>query len=205
VVWRSDPGRVVPDFQFVLVHMPLPSPLSAPPNSYTVAVCLMHPASVGSLRLASADPDAAPLIDPNHLGDEADLDALLLGIDHARELGEASAFAPWRAREVLPGAEVRDVAALRTFARQGVLSYFHPVGTCRMGTDRMAVVDPELRVRGVEGLRVADASIMPSLVTANTNAASMMIGEKAADLVRGLDAMHGGGAAAPPARRLVGI
>lgn len=184
-VWRSDPGRVVPDFQFVLIHIPLPSPLTAPPNSYTVTICLMHPVSVGSIRLASADPDTAPLIDPNHLGDEADLDALLVGIDHARELGESSAFAPWRAREALPGEGVRDEAALRDFARNAVVSYFHPVGTCRMGVDRLAVVDPQLRVRGVDGLRVADASVMPSIVTANTNAAAMMIGEKAADLVRG--------------------
>jgi choline dehydrogenase len=190
---------VVPDFQFVLIHMPLPSPLTAPPNSYTVTVCLMHPASVGSLRLASADPDAAPLIDPNHLGDDADVDALLVGIDQARELGEAAAFAPWRAREVLPGPAVRDRSALRDFARSAVVSYFHPVGTCRMGVDRLAVVDPRLQVRGVDGLRVADASIMPSIVTANTNAASMMIGEKAADLVRRVASAGDAGAAAPVA------
>jgi choline dehydrogenase len=183
--WRSDPRAIVPDLQFMYIHVPFhPPTLQAPENSFTIAIGVMHPMSRGTLRLRSADPAESPEIDPAYLSDDADVRALLTGIAKARELAATQAFAPWKAREVLPGDDVQDESGLRDFIARGTGTYYHPVGTCRMGIDRNAVVDPRLRVHGIDGLRVADASIMPSIVTANTNPASIMIGEKAADLVR---------------------
>jgi choline dehydrogenase len=126
---------------------------------------------------------AAPLIHPNYLGEDSDVQRLLLGIEKARELNAASAFSEWGTHEVLAGEHVQDEAGLRDFVSRGTGTYYHPVGTCRVGTDDEAVVDPELRVHGIEGLRVADASVMPTIVCVNTNAASIMIGERAADMI----------------------
>jgi choline dehydrogenase len=136
------------------------------------------------LKLRSADPADTPLIDPAYLSEEADVAAMARGVEIVRDLVSASAFDAWRGPEALPGAGVQGDAALRDFVRGAAGSYFHPVGSCKMGVGPDAVVDPELRVRGVAGLRVADASIMPDVVSANTNTATMVIGEKAADLVR---------------------
>lgn len=106
------------------------------------------------------------------------------GINVARRIAATQAFRPWRGPEVLPGAEVADAAALRAFLAQATGTYYHPVGSCAMGTGPDAVVDPELRVHGLTGLRVADASIMPRIVSVNTNAATILLGEKAAGLIR---------------------
>ncbi|AWS48366.1 hypothetical protein DKM19_11795 [Streptosporangium sp. 'caverna'] len=152
-------------------------------GGYSVLVSLMSPASRGSLYLRSPDPAVPPVIDPNYLADERDVDRMVIGLRRARELGEAEALDPWRSREILPGPDVRDDDACSTYVRGNTNSYFHPVGTCRIGTDAEAVVDPELRVRGVEGLRVADASVMPSIVSANTNATVLAIAERAASLI----------------------
>jgi choline dehydrogenase len=141
------------------------------------------PDSRGWLRLASADPAAPPLINPRYLAEDSDVQRLLLGLRKARELHTATAFAEWGPREVLPGQHIQDEKGLRDFIARGTSHYYHPVGTCKMGTDDHAVVDPQLRVHGVEGLRVADASVMPTIVSGYTNAAAIMIGEKAADLV----------------------
>jgi choline dehydrogenase len=108
---------------------------------------------------------------------------MVIGLKRARELGETKALDPWQSREVLPGPGARDDDACRTYVRGNTNSYFHPVGTCRIGTGAEAVVDPQLRVRGVEGLRVADASVMPSIVSANTNATVLAIAERAASLI----------------------
>ena len=185
MLWRSDPSLPAPDMQFMFIHVPFHPPhLQAPPNSYTFGIATV-PDSRGWVRLASADPKAAPLINPNYLGEDSDARRLLLGIGKARELNATRPFSRWGTREVLAGEHIQDEAGLRDFISRGTGTYYHPVGTCKIGTDDAAVVDPELRVHGIEGLRVADASVLPTVVCVNTNAASIMIGEKAADLVRG--------------------
>lgn len=184
--WHSDDRRLGPDIQIALIHVPFHSPeFSAPENCYTIGPGIIRPVSRGWLRLRSADPTDAPLINPNYLAEDADVRGLLHGIELSRQIGAANAFKDWRAGEVLPGEEVRGEAELREFVARAASTYYHPVGTCKMGVDRMAVVDPELRVHGITGLRVADASIMPTITSGNPNAATIMIGEKAADLVRG--------------------
>jgi choline dehydrogenase len=181
--WRSDPSLPGPDMQFMFLHIPYhPAHLQAPPNSYTFMISTV-PDSRGWLRLASADPTAPPLINPRYLAEDSDVRRLLLGLRQARELNTATAFAEWGPREVLPGGHVQDDKGLRAFIATATSTYFHPVGTCKMGTDDHAVVDPQLRVHGIEGLRVADASVMPTIPSVNTNPAAIMIGEKAADLI----------------------
>ena len=182
---RSDPALYVPDLHFMFIHVPFHLPtFTVPEGSWTIAVGLMRPASRGRLRLRSAAPADAPLIDPGYLTAPADVQAMVRGIELARDVASAKAFDDWRGAEALPGQGVTSREALEDFVRRAASTYFHPVGTCRMGIDADAVVDPELRVRGVSGLRVADASIMPNIVSANTNTAVMIIGEKAADLIR---------------------
>ena len=185
MVWRSDPSLPSPDMQLMFIHVPFHSPhLSAPANSYTLAIALV-PQSRGSIRLAGPDPESRPLIDPNYLGEEADIRRMLHGLQVARDIAAAEPFAPWRGREVLPGPDVTDEPELREFLARNTGTYYHPVGSCAMGTGEDAVVGPDLRVHGLAGLRVADASVMPTIPTVNTNAATIMIGEKAADLIAG--------------------
>ncbi|WP_127506421.1 GMC family oxidoreductase [Actinoplanes solisilvae] len=184
MLWRSDAGLPGPDMQLMFIHVPFHTPaLQAPRNSFTFGVALV-PEARGSIRLASADPTVAPLIDPNYLGDESDVRRLVEGIKVARTIAATSPFDGWRGREALPGPDVRTRDGLREYLRQGTGTYYHPVGTCRMGTDGEAVVGPDLSVHGLDGLRVADASIMPRIVCVNTNPATIMVGEKAADLIR---------------------
>jgi choline dehydrogenase len=182
---RSDPAQAVPDLHLMFIHVPfhLPS-YQVPEGSWTIAVGLVRPASRGTVRLRSADLRDKPLIDPAYLSQEADVQAMVRGTRLARTLASASAFDPWRGPEALPGEAVQSDAEIEDFVRHAAGTYYHPVGTCHMGVGPDAVVDPSLCVRGVTGLRVADASIMPSIVSANTNTAAMIIGEKAADLVR---------------------
>jgi choline dehydrogenase-like flavoprotein len=142
-------------------------------------VAVLRPKSRGTLRLRSADPRDPPLIDPNYLGEEADLATLLEGVKRAREIMEGAALAPHRGAELFAEEGNSDDALIARIRRRADTIY-HPVGTCRMGVDAMAVVDSTLRVRGVEGLSVVDASIMPTLVGGNTNAPTIMIAEKAA-------------------------
>jgi choline dehydrogenase len=183
MAWRSDPSMPGPDMQSLFIHFPFPPPsMQAPPNGYTVAMATV-PASRGWVRLASANPTAPPLINPRYLAEDSDIRRLLLGVRQARELSKSAAFSEWGPREVLPGDHVQDEKGLRQFIARATGSYFHPVGTCKIGTDDQAVVDFQLRVHGVEGLRVADASVMPTIPSGNINAAAIMIGEKAADLV----------------------
>jgi choline dehydrogenase-like flavoprotein len=141
---------------------------------------LIYPKSRGSVRLASADPLAAPLIDPAYLQVGEDADVLLDGIAMVRE---AMVGVGDNQGEIAPGRDYFDARAIREVLPNIVHSVYHAVGTCRMGSDERAVVDPELRVKGVTGLRVADASVMPSITGGNTNAPSIMIGERCAEFI----------------------
>jgi choline dehydrogenase len=182
---RSDPAGPV-DLHLLFVDTPAgPLGTVAPGDGYGVRFALMTPFSRGLVRLNPAKPDGPPLIDPNYLANARDVERMVVGLRRAREVGEARAFSPWRDRELFPGPDVRDDAAGADFVRRSLTTFFHPVGTCRIGVDDGAVVDPELRVRGVEGLRVADASVMPSIVSANTNATTLAVAERAAVLMRG--------------------
>jgi choline dehydrogenase len=149
-------------------------------HGYTLYPGLLKPKSRGRLSLRSADPTARPLIDPAYLSDEDDVRRLVLAVGIAREIGGAPAFAEWRKREALPGEGVRSDAELEQYVRGSAATYFHPVGTCRMGGGPEGVVDAKLKIHGAENVRVADASVMPEAPSGNTNAPSMMIGWRAA-------------------------
>jgi choline dehydrogenase len=183
--WRSRPGLAVPDTQPLCFHMPMYDPewMDGPREAYTIHGGLIRTLSRGSIRLRSADPAAPPVMDPRVLTAEGDLDALTASIELAREIGRRPALAEWTAEELYPGRSVRTRAELRDYVRRTVASYHHQVGTCRMGSDEAAVVDPELRVYGVDGLRVADASVMPFVTTGNTHAPALMIGARAAAMM----------------------
>jgi len=155
-----------------------------PGHGFSIGPTLIRPESLGRITLRSADPLAPPAIQPNYFAADADLRAMMEGVKLARRIGEAKAFAPYRGREVEPGPEVRSDAELAEFLRRRIETLYHPVGTCKMGNDSMAVVDAQLRVRSLEGLRVVDASVMPTIIGGNTNAPTIMIAEKAADLIR---------------------
>lgn len=152
----------------------------------TITVSLVQPKSRGEIRLRSADPLAAPIIRANYLQEQADVDALVQGVKLARWFGEADSYGPLRADEILPGPAMKSDPELAAFVRRDADTIYHSAGTCRMGpaSETMAVVGPTLEVRGVQGLRVADASIMPEVVNAPTHAAAVMIGEKAALFVK---------------------
>jgi len=152
-------------------------------SGFTLSMCKLRPESRGSVRIRSADPLAAPAIQVNYLADARDLETMLAGVKLMRRITAAPALAAIIACERDPGPACASDDEIAAFIRAKGISVYHPVGTCRMGPDADAVVDPELRVRGVSGLRVVDASIMPTLVSGNTNAAAILIGEKGADLI----------------------
>jgi choline dehydrogenase len=172
---RTRPGEKTPDVQVI----PTANPAA---NAWSLHVALMRPWSRGSISLRSRDAEAPPVIRAGYLSDERDLDALVRGIALARSLAAQQALAEYRGAPLSPAPSAEE--DLRAFVRANVTTFFHPVGTCRMGEDAGAVVDPELRVRGVSGLRVVDASVMPSLVAGATHAATVMIAERGADLVK---------------------
>jgi choline dehydrogenase len=148
-------------------------------DGYTFFPGILDPRSRGSVKLTSNDPAAPPAVDPQYLSEPIDLENLVFALNAARELAWADAFADWRKREVAPGPDYSDLAELKRYVQATASTYYHPAGTCRMGRDEEAVVDNRLKVHGVENLRVADASIMPTVTTGNTNAPSMMIGWRA--------------------------
>lgn len=185
--WYVDPTASHPDVQF---HLGLGSGIEAGVAKLnnpgvTLNSAYLRPRSRGTIRLASADPAAAPLIDPNYWSDPHDREMALRGLRLARQMMRQPALRPFVAREVLPGPEGDDEASLFDYACRNAKTDHHPVGTCRMGVDDMAVVTPDLRVRGLEGLRVCDASVMPRVPSSNTNAPAIMVGEKGADLILG--------------------
>ena len=156
-------------------------------NGYTVHACALRPRSRGALRLKSADPSQPIAIHANYLSDAEghDLRLMVDGVRLSREIFAQAAFAPYRGKEIFPGVDVEDDRAIEAFVRRKAETIYHPVGTCRMGVDAAAVVDSELRVHGLHGLRVVDASIMPELPGGNTNAPTIMVAEHAADLLLG--------------------
>ncbi len=185
--WYADREQQAPDIQ---CHFLPGAGLEAgvpPLDGYgcTLNSCHLRPKSRGSVRLQSADPRTPPVIDPNYWAEPYDFEMSLRGFELAREIMAQPAFRPYVRREHLPGAEVRTRQELEAYARRFGKTDYHPVGSCRMGVNAQAVVDPELRVRGIDGLRVVDSSVMPRLISSNTNAAAIMIGEKGADLIKG--------------------
>jgi len=158
-----------------------------PGYGYTLHACALRPRSRGAIRLRSANPADKALIEPNYLSDADgyDLAMLIEGVALSRQIFAAAPFDAFRGDEILPGDAVRSEADIVAFIRRKAETIYHPVGTCRMGSDARAVVDSGLRVRGVDGLRVIDASVMPTLPGGNTNAPTIMIAEKTADLILG--------------------
>lgn len=154
-----------------------------PGNGYLLHMCLLRPKSRGEITLRSADPLADPAIQPRFLSEPDDLKVLVAGTRRARELLGGAPLARFRRGEMFPGPAAQSDAELADFVRSRATVVYHPVGTCKMGSDELAVVDDELRVRGIDGLRVADASIMPTLIGGNTHAPAVMIAEKCADFV----------------------
>ncbi|MFS0899731.1 GMC family oxidoreductase [Mycolicibacterium litorale] len=173
-----------PDLQIVMADTAAVVGLDMP-DTYLIGVSAMQPHSRGSVRLATADIEQPPLVDPNHLGDERDWKTMLEGFRIAREIGAAPAFAPWYGEELAPGPDVVNEESFRAYLREAAGTYFHPSGTCAMGDSDESVVDVKLRVHGVPGLRVVDASVMPTLPSNNPMATVYGIAERAAALIRG--------------------
>ena len=185
--WSADPATETPDTQFHFLPAsglepgvpPVPTGSGCTLNTYFV-----RPRSRGYVLLRSADPTVMPLIDPNYLAEPYDLDMTVRGFKKMRDIMNQNAFAAIGGKEHYPAHRAKTDDDIEAFIRIHGRTAYHPVGTCRMGTDALAVVDPALNVRSIEGLRVADSSIMPSLISSNTNAAAIMIGEKASDLIK---------------------
>ena len=184
----SAPEEVLPDLQFhfspgKLRKHSLDLPFLCG-EGYSLHVCNLRPKSRGEIRLQSADPLAPPVIHANYLSHPEDIEHMVRGVKLARQILGAAALADYRAEEIVPGSHVTSDEAIREFICNNAETIYHPVSTCKMGNDPLAVVDAQLRVHGLEGLRVVDASIMPTLVGGNTNAPTVMIAEKAADMIK---------------------
>ena len=182
---KSQPGERTPDlqFHFAIAKLVNHGRSTVLGHGYSCHVCLLRPFSRGSVRLASKDPMEAPLIDPNFLGERDDVERLVRGFKLMRTVLQQPALAALGGKEGPRSATVRNDFEIEQFIRDNADTVYHPVGSCRMGKGPMDVVDHELRVRGIQGLRVVDASIMPRIVSGNTNAPTIMIAEKAADLI----------------------
>jgi choline dehydrogenase len=180
-----------PDLMLLLLDFPagpmvieFPLAPSLPRTGYTIAFAQQAPpASRGSVRLTGNDPTLPPVIDPRYYCELADISAMLTYLEIAREIGAAESLRPWGGREVLPGRNIHKRSEMLNYVRKSSGTSFHPVGTCRMGSDALAVVDTDLRVHGIDALRVVDASVMPEIVSANPNATVTAIAELAADRI----------------------
>jgi choline dehydrogenase len=181
---RSRPDLPGPDLQPLHFMVPLYEEwMEGPENAFSLMAGMIRPESRGSIRLTGPELDDELAIDPKILTAPADMASMEAAVTLCRRMGAAPALQDWGARELYPGPEVTSQEDLRDWIRRSAITYHHQVGTCRMGTDEGAVVDPRLRVHGIEGLRVADASIMPVVTSGNTNAPSVLIGERLADFV----------------------
>ncbi|UWR09436.1 GMC family oxidoreductase [Ruegeria sp. B32] len=184
---KSDPMLATPDLEYHVQPLStdrLGDPLHPFP-AITVSVCNLRPESRGHCHITTPNPKAQPEIRLNYLSAERDRQVAVKSVQQARQVMAARALAPYHPQEVLPGPEINDQQGLLEAVGDIATTIFHPVGTCRMGSDAAAVVDPGLRVRGLEGLRVVDASVMPKIVSGNTASPVIMIAEKAADMIRG--------------------
>ena len=184
---RSDPRLPAPDMQPLFFHVPLYTADTQKPvtgSAYTLCAGGVSPTSRGELRITGPDMDDPLILDPNLLETEYDVQTLVTNIKMMREIAAQPALAEITTREIYPGPEVQSDEELADYARNSLQSYHHQVGTCKMGRDELAVVDHELKVHGIDGLRVIDASIMPIVPTGNTNAPTYMVAEKGADMVK---------------------
>jgi choline dehydrogenase len=202
--WESEDGLPVPDLEICLVHRapfgesffshvierwqtgePIPPAQDlVDPKLILALPGLVRPLSRGWVRLASSDPMANPLINPNYGAEKSDIERIAKMVKIARDIYKTKAYTEWGLKEVNPGPDVQSDDALRNWIINNIGSYYHFVGSCKMGIDNMAVVDPHLKVYGIEGLRVADASVIPTIPSANPHTSVVMIGEKAADLIK---------------------
>jgi choline dehydrogenase len=181
----SQPGMLAPDLQIAFVHVPFDIIVGQQhPNAVSILPGVVRPASRGWIRLASADPYDRPLVNPNYFGDRSDLTRLVAAVELSRDIFATSAFSAVLKGELKPGPDVTGTEELTAFVRATADSYHHQAGSCRMGIDDLAVVDPALRVRGVTGLRVVDASVMPAVPSGNCHTAIVAIAERAADLIK---------------------
>lgn len=176
--WRSRPGLAVPDTQPIHFSVPMYEPwMTGPETGFSLMAGMITPRSRGSLRLSGPSPYDEPLIDLAALEDPADFESLVASVEQCRVIGRAAALAEdWGARELYPGPG----ADVREYVRRTAITYHHQVGTCRMGVEALSVVDPKLAVHGLTGLRIADASVLPTVTTGNTNAPAVLVGEQAA-------------------------
>jgi choline dehydrogenase len=182
---KSEPGWVGPDLQIAFVHVPFDIIVGqGHPNSISILPGVVRPMSRGWIKLASANPMDMPLVNPNYLGAASDADRLLQAVKLSRDIFATKAFSEWVGTELLPGPDFKTDDQLREFIRNRADSYHHQSGSCKMGSDQMAVVDPQLRVYGVEGLRVADASVFPVVPSGNCHSGILMIAEKCADMLK---------------------
>jgi choline dehydrogenase len=182
---RTRPELETPDVQFHFIRFSADGPGGKLHDfsGVTVSVCQLRPESRGTIHIRSADAQTPPAIQPNYLDTRGDRDTIVAALQLARKIVQIPAMKSYVRREVLPGADVNTDEEMLEYAREQGSTIFHPTSTCRMGQDDMAVVDERLRVRGLQSLRVADASVMPTVVSGNTNAACVMIGEKASDML----------------------
>lgn len=188
--WYVEPAARAQEWPDVQFHLGLGSGIEAGVEKLkhagvTLNSAFLRPGSRGTVQLASGDPSAMPMIDPNYWSDARDRSAAIEGLKMAREILRQPALKPFVMVERMPGIAATSEAALVDYAFRTCKTDHHPIGTCRMGTDQLAVVDPSLRLRGVDGLRICDASVMPRITSSNTNAPTIMIAEKAADLILG--------------------
>jgi choline dehydrogenase len=176
---KSNPDNVGPDIQVAFVHI-----VPGLPGAVVILPGVVQPKSRGTIRLASADPMDLPLVNPNYLGDPADTDRLADGVELARKIFATEPMSKFVKQEIVPGPDVNGPDAIKGFVTAAADSYHHQAGSCRMGSDDLAVVDPQLKVRGVEGVRVADASVMPVVPSGNCHAAIVMIAERLSDMLK---------------------